>query len=344
MKKALSLLLTLTLISASVVGCGAEASDSTNATLDTTTEESSSDSSEVTKIRVGYFGTSALTSSPIVAMQEGYYDEIFAEDNVEVEFINFMGGPAINEAFLAGEIDIAASIADLPVVSGIVGKNIDVQVLGTVNVWPTTGIVVAEDSGIESVADLAGKSIALSIGTGMHKVTLHILDDNGLSADEVEFVNLSGPDSEAALASGDVDAIVEYGYDFTTAEERGIGRILADSPENPQYWYIESTGTFINEHPDLVKKFLKATIQGQELLQSDPDKAYQDIADVTGLDFDYVKTTLDPTDVTVQLTTEAIENLYETNDFLLDQGLLDKGASQEEIDAHISHIIEEIDE
>ena len=337
-KKILSILLTMAMLGV-FAGCG-NGGNSDAGKKSTSTE---SDVKEGVVIRVANFSYAPWNAAFDVAYQKGYFDEVFAGDNVTIEVINFENGPAVNEAFLSGSVDIVNGIGDQPIVTALNGGQVDAQVLSTASIMPNMGIIVREDPGIKSVADLKGKTVAVQIGTSAHKALLYILEDNGLEADDVELVNLSGSDTAiAALDKKEVEAAFLTGYSFTTAEEKGIGKEIADAKEHPMYTYIEAAESFVEKHLDLAKKFLEATKKGEQFLKENPAEGYQLISDLLEIEVEQVKSTVEPTDYTIQLTDEAIKNLYDTSEFLLGQELIGKEIEKETVDAHVSDIVKNI--
>ena len=333
----------LALILGALAGCGSTdtSAESTEAEESTSAESSGSSSEEEIVIRVGYFNSAPWNAAFDVAYQAGFYEEIFADDNVTVEAIQFANGPAANEAFLAEEIDFVYGIGDQPVLTALNAGQLDVQIVAGVCVVPEMGLIVAEDSGIDSIEDLKGKKISVYIGTAFQKALLYILSDYGISESDIELVNISDSDTAlAALSTGEIDAAFVTGYSFSTAEERGLGIELCDSSSHPMYTYLEGTTEFLETYPDLVEKFLEATIQGQEYLEENPEEGYELLSEFTGIDVEQIEITVSPNDFTVQLTDGFIQNLYDTSDFLYEQGLITERVSEETIDAHIADFLE----
>lgn len=335
-KKLISKLLVTAGLALALTACGSNNSTDTEAT---------GENGEAVVIRVANFSYAPWNAAFDVAYQKGYFDEVFAEDNVTIEVSNFENGPAVNEAFLSGSVDIVNGIGDQPIVTALNVGQVDARILSTASIMPNMGIIVGNDTGISSVADLKDKKIAVQIGTSAHKALLYILQDNGVAAEDVELVNLSGSDTAiAALEKKEVEAAFLTGYAFTTAEEKGIGTEIANAQAHPMYTYIEALGSFVDEHPDLVEKFLQATKRGEEFLKENPEEGYQAISDLLGMEVDQVKETTAPTDYSIQLTDEAVQNLYDTSDFLLSQELIKVSVENETIDSHVSDIVQKLGE
>jgi sulfonate transport system substrate-binding protein len=127
----------------------------------------------------------------------------------EVEFATFASGPLVNEAFAADAIDIGI-LGDTPALLSY-AAGLDTVVVG---VRSSDGVaqtlVAAPGSGIESLEDLEGKSIAWTTGTNQHGFVLRALDSVGLTQDDVQQVDVPLTDVANVLAGGQADAAVLY--------------------------------------------------------------------------------------------------------------------------------------
>jgi sulfonate transport system substrate-binding protein len=70
----------------------------------------------------------------------------------------------------------------------------------------STAIIVKKSSGINSVADLAGRKVAINRSGLGEFLLIAALEKNHIDRDKVEFVYLNPPDAAPAFAQGKVDA------------------------------------------------------------------------------------------------------------------------------------------
>lgn len=346
-KKILSTIFVLIMI-VSLFGCGSEEEISESVEVQKTEveEEDENISSEPVTIRVANCGgaTAASIAAVNVAYQKGFFEEIFDEEEVTIEISTFQNGPAVNEAFLAGEIDIVNGIGDQPTVNSFSAGKINTVVLATGAIFKNVGIIVNSDSEINSVEDLKGKKIGTMVGTSTHKILLQFLQDAGMTAEDVELINISDQNAElAALEKGEVDAVILLGAPYDSAITNGVAKTVTDGTKHPNYSYIEVAGSFLDEHKELVKKFLQAAKKGEEYINENPDESYQLLADMFDLTVEEVEALVAPVDYGIYLSEDSIQNLYDTGDFLYEQGLISNELSEEEIDKHISDIINSIE-
>ena len=127
----------------------------------------------------------------------------------EVEFATFASGPLVNEAFAADAIDVGI-MGDTPALLSY-AQGLDTVVVG---IRASDGVaqtlVARPGSGIETLDDLAGKKVAWATGTNQHGFVLRALDSVGLTADDVEQVDVPLTDVANVLAAEQADAAVLY--------------------------------------------------------------------------------------------------------------------------------------
>ncbi|WP_323182813.1 ABC transporter substrate-binding protein [Aldersonia sp. NBC_00410] len=121
------------------------------------------------------------------------------------EFANFVGGPAILEAFRAGAADVALVGDTPPIQAQLAGQ--DVPIIAAFQADPNSiRITVGPDKNINSLADLKGHKIAFAEGTAQQVVVLRALEKANLKPDDVELVRLQLSEFPDAVRTGQVDA------------------------------------------------------------------------------------------------------------------------------------------
>lgn len=222
---ALSLVLALSL---ALAGCSPSASgDAAGSTTD-----------EVT-LRVG-IQNSGNSASLEILRASGVLDEA----PYAVEIAEFDGANSAVEALNAGAIDVDIALnSSAPVLAQANAEpawdedSVPFQVVGAVQRPDDAGIgiVARQDSGITSVADLAGRSVTFAPGTANHYYFALAAAEAGLDSGEVEIVTMPLTEARAAYLGGSVDALV-------TAVSNGRPLVSA----NQSVIIADSSSTFIN--------------------------------------------------------------------------------------------------
>lgn len=275
-------------------------------------------------IRVGYFNSAQYQTQLAIAEEKGFFDEAFEGYNVKIEYYPFAGaGPAINEAFLAGELDVAHGIGDQPAISGISNGNGSKIISRIVKNTRGTGILVNNNSDIQEIADLKGKTIAVLLGGAGQKCLDLYLEDAGLTEDDVYLVNLSAHDEiVAAFEKNEIDAAISSSLAYLSDSDSELCHLLIDFTEHPNYAYLEVQQDFIDKHADILEKFVGALYQAQEWYYENVDEGNEIVAEFLGLDLADVEAGLASVDITMGIEEEDIENFTVTYQFLQDNDLL----------------------
>lgn len=120
------------------------------------------------------------------------------------EFANFVGGPAILEAFRAGAADVAF-VGDTPPIQALIAGQ-DVPIIAARQSDPNnTRLAVAAGRDIATLADLRGTKIAYAEGTAQQAIVLRALAAADLTTEDVELVRLQLSEFPDAIRTGQVD-------------------------------------------------------------------------------------------------------------------------------------------
>ncbi|WP_341715893.1 aliphatic sulfonate ABC transporter substrate-binding protein [Micromonospora sp. FIMYZ51] len=182
------------------------------------------------RLRVGYQRFGGLS---LVKARSGATD---------VEWSLFESGPALTEALKAGSIDLGQT-GEAPPIFAAAGK-IPFSVIGTSAPVPQgEAVLVKESSGIRTVADLKGRTVALNKGSNVHWLLVRLLEANNLTLRDINVKYLKPAEGRPAFDSGQVDAWVIWDPYFALAEQPGV-RILADATG------LASNREYVLAHPD----------------------------------------------------------------------------------------------
>lgn len=195
-----------------------------------------------------------------IAEQEGF----FAEQGLEVEILPG-ADPAANMAMaVSGEADLVT--ASWGVMTTSTAAGVPVQgVVGNGIVSPegdNSGILVKPGSGIESVSDLAGKTVAMvSINSGVDLPMLQAMMAEGGDPASITQVNVPYAGMEAALEQGTVDAAFPADDFYHRMVEAGYTVISNPVREYQAYssgtlW--AATTQWLETNPETARKFAAA--------------------------------------------------------------------------------------
>ena len=237
----------------------AEASDSSDDTTST---------SEPVTIRVADTGPNGIYLISY-AQESGILDDVFADYDVTFEFSEFKTGAAVNEAYAANELDFAV-LGLFPVITGT-SAEYGYKALATTSYSDyAASLFVGVDTGIESIADLEGRTVGTLIGGGYQYNTYQFLAQAGLTTDDVELIN-TGAETQASVTTGAVDAGVYAILNGRKAANAGEAIIISEETGGPDFAVVTGADDFVAEHTDLAVLFLQALARAAELQVDDYD-------------------------------------------------------------------------
>ena len=131
------------------------------------------------------------------------------------------------------------------------------------------------DSAIKTLADLRGKRVAYFKGNYIQLQAIRILGTVGLTEQDVKGVNLNSATGQAALLSGDIDALFG-GSESLSLKEKGAARIIY-STQGQSARLTAQTGLLVSEdfakkYPDLTKRVLKVLLLGAKWVSQDANR------------------------------------------------------------------------
>lgn len=240
--------------------------------------------SDALTLRVAFInaGTREQTGPEGWARRDGSLERELRKVGVtEVRFIGFPNGPDVNEAFAAGELDLAL-YGDTPALIGRAAG------LRTRAVYQTTvgqnALLVTRPDGPRALAELAGKPVATSKGSYMHRYLLGLLDEAGLRG-RVTIVHLLPRDAEAALTRGEIAAYAAPIGTGPLLVQRGF-RVLDEATRHPHLLGTSvavTTERFLAEHPEVLRAWDTARRAALADLRRKPEAYYAFAAEASGL-------------------------------------------------------------
>lgn len=136
------------------------------------------------------------------------------------------------------------------------------------------GIVAAPGSGIESLDDLKGRKVAIIKRGGTGDYVLHkALEGSGVDVDDVDVVEMSPSNFQAAFTSGQIDALSSFDQNLAAAMATPGAKLLANGKDYDNHnvsIHIVSRD-FATKHPDAVKAMYRALVKESEAAAKRPE-------------------------------------------------------------------------
>lgn len=242
------------------------------------------DSHELT---VGYFMEWPLPF--LAAKASGEYDEALG---MKVNWVSFETGTAMSAGMASGDVQISLSQGVPPFVVATSGGQ-DLQVVDVaVSYSDNDNCVVKSDLEIDkdSADELAGKKVALPLGTAAHYGFLRQMEHFGVPLDSLQIVDMAPPEAAAALAQGAVDFACGYGGGLARMKEYGNVLLTGDEKEELGILVFDVTSSpasFVAEHGDIVAEFIDVTAKANARWNAEhSDEMLEVIAKESGMDLE----------------------------------------------------------
>ncbi len=266
------------------------------------------------------------------ALYGGIEQGFFKEEGLEIEVSVMANPPAGLAAAQSGQVDIAYA-PTIPVLIAM-NEGVRLQVVAAANGLPDdainadnpeefedSGLFVHESSGIDSLEDLRGKTIAVPARKAVMEIVSAIeLEEAGVGQDEVEWVVLDLASAVSALEQGTIDAAGLVSPFTAQARETGSVKLAAPTitffEEGAMAFWFAGPDT-VTAKNDAIKAFQRAIAKSNAWATENPTEAIQIGIDATGapLTVDQVGTPVWPSEINE-------EDLARANDKLARYGYL----------------------
>lgn len=231
------------------------------------------------------------------AKEMGTYEEALGK---KINWVSFDSGVAMSAAMASGDVQISVSQGVPPFVVATSGGQ-DLQIVDVaVSYSENDNCVVA--SGLEidktSAGELAGKKVAVPLGTAAHYGFLKQMSHFGVDVAGMSVVDMAPAEGAAALSQGAVDMACGWGGALRRMKESG--NILLTGAEKEELGILvfdvtSASASYVSENGDELAKFLKVTADANAMWNGGGEMAAKMlpvIAKDAGMDEDATAETL----------------------------------------------------
>ena len=221
-----------------------------------------------TVVRVGAF-PNITHAQAMVGKANGWFDKALGS-SVKIQWTSFNAGPSAIEALFAGAIDMTY-VGPNPAITGYVRSNGEALRVVVGAASGGASLVVRNDAGIQKPQDFHGKRVASpQLGNTQDVALRSWLKANGMKSNDkggdVQVIPMANPDQLTLFQKKELDAAWAPEPWATRLIREGNGRLFLDERDLwPQGQFVIThlivRTKFLQEHPDLVKKWIAAHIE-----------------------------------------------------------------------------------
>ncbi len=274
-------------------------------------------------------------SLAVTARDKGFFEEM----GLTVELVEFQGGPAEIAAMASGDIDIS-QIGHGAHALCAEGEAVIFQIDCT---SLADAVMGNKDKGVNSIADLKGKKVAATSGTSAEIILNLALQQEGMTTDDLELVEMDANGIVTAMISGNVDACATWSPGTMTIED-ALGDKTVWLATNQDYVNqvtfpssFITTQKFADGNHDLLVRFSRALQKAADYRNSNIEEVAGLVAKQCEVDGDVMKATVGEGNWTItsdflgkSLEDGTIKTYYENQQ----QVFIDGGRLTEKVDVN----------
>ena len=204
---------------------------------------------------------------------------IFEQYGLDVELNRVASGTEAIAFLTEGQIDVGGIAIVTSLWNGW-DQGLDIRVIAPGGLEPfedsPTKLLVrtdlAESGAVESIADLAGRNVAVAggPGSGGEYLAAKALERAGLTIRDVNLINVANPDMPASFEGGAIDAAILGSPYAQQVEESGFGTELAgDLTPGAMTVAFVGSDNFVTNRPEVANRFALALMEAARLMQGD---------------------------------------------------------------------------
>lgn len=212
------------------------------------------------------------------ALAEGYYKQA----GLDVTIVQ--GNGSGNTAQLVANGRAQLAYADAVAVSQLVAKGAPMKIVSTIYQSNPNAVMSLKKANIKSVADLKGKKVGVPSGSSQTTMLPLLLKSNNLKESEINMIDMPVASMVPALLQGQVDAVLGSidAYQIQ-AESQGAQLDVyrfADHGVPTVSTSIFVANDYLKNNPEIVRKFIAASLKGWAFAIDNPEKAIKDLKQV----------------------------------------------------------------
>jgi NitT/TauT family transport system substrate-binding protein len=199
---------------------------------------------------------------------------IYAAHGLEVTIETASSGPAAAQIVAAGEADMGITAWHPLSAAWANGAPFSVVIDGATLAAAQGKVMVSPDSDIETLADLAGRTVGVAaMGSVFHVALLTAFQDAGVDASTVEIIAVPITEEIAAVQSGSIDAMLALEPFTTIGQMQGL-KVIADNLFGGRVEQGSSGGfmamtPWAGQNEETIRRTRAAWAQVVELIQAD---------------------------------------------------------------------------
>ncbi|MBL8205448.1 MAG: ABC transporter substrate-binding protein [Blastocatellia bacterium] len=273
------------------------------------------------QLNVGYLPVTCHLTCPVTDFATQ------TSKDTRFESQRFTDFPTVVESIKSGRLDATFMIAPLAMKLREQGVPVKILYLGHRD---GSTVMVREDLPAKDLRDLRGKTFAIPSKYSNQNLVIHkLMEDQGVKAEEIRFVEMPPPDMPGALAAKAIDAYFVGEPHAAKAELDGSGRVLYHAKDIWPHFIscvLVVTEKLIRERPEVVRDLVRGIAESGEWAETHRLEAAKVAAPYFRQDEKVVRYVLTqpPDRVSYRMLTPSDEDMQQIHDMALKSHILEK--------------------
>jgi NitT/TauT family transport system substrate-binding protein len=209
------------------------------------------------------------------ALGEGFYKQA----GLDVTIVQGNGSGNTAQLVASGRAQLA--YADAVVVSQLIAKGAPMKVVSTIYQSNPNEVTALKKTGIKSLKDLVGKKVGVPAGSSQAPMLPLFLRANGLKESDMVMINMPVASMVPSLLQGQVDAILGSMDAYQIQLEQQGAQLdnfpFADYGVPTVSTSIFASNSYIKDNPDVLRKFIAASLKGWSFALDNPEKTIKHV-------------------------------------------------------------------
>jgi NitT/TauT family transport system substrate-binding protein len=213
----------------------------------------------------------------------GYYDEV----GIDLDIRSGNGSGSAHRLVANG--DSTFSYGSCASMANLAAQGAPLVSVAVIDAMGTEAVIVRPDAGVKSLADLKGKTLLTTANAGVNTFFPLVLKNAGLAEGDIAVTNVPDGALVSSYLQGAGGAVgILGGLDDKPAEIKANGGEApvtfpySDFGVNQVGYCIVTTKDLVASNPDLVGRFVAATIKSFKAAEAEPAAAIDAMADIVG--------------------------------------------------------------
>ncbi len=225
------------------------------------------------------------------------------------------------QAIASGDLDVAGVMNTTSVIMAK-GEGYPIKIIAGVARPTDVFALLAKKGGVTSVKALKGKTVAGPKGTVLHQLLAAALQKQGMTLNDVQFLQMDIPQAFAALQSGKVDAALLAANAIINAEKEGAKMLATATGLVEPKLVMAASENFIARHPDRLKAVIAAHGKAWQWIKANHKEAIALGAKTQGITTQEAEQLFAWSHFTQRMAPSDIPGMEADMKFMLDNGMM----------------------